>query len=115
MVAGTVNKQLAGKEDFKIQAGKISAFLKKDTSYPETIVNKAIGFLMGENTIEVLEASAAAYDAVMEANNSAAAGEGADDTPPEGGAEAISEDGVIRTVADIDANTAKLKSIRGIA
>ena len=104
------------KEIFKVQAGKISAFLKKDTVYPETIVNKAIGFLMGENTIEVLEASAAAYDAVMEANNSAAAaGEGADDTPPEGGAAAVSEDGVIRSQTDIDANVAKLKLVRGMS
>jgi ATP-dependent protease ClpP protease subunit len=108
--------EIAGQDVMQKRMKAAAVFLAPDTEYPATVKSIAIDVLNGEKTVDSLQTTAAAFDALREASNSdSAADESADigDTTGEQTPK-VTEDGVINNEEDFASEVARSKKNLGM-
>ena len=104
-----------GKESLQAAITAASIYLKPDAAYPATIKAIAVDVLEGTKTVEALQTTVSAFDALKEAQNSGAAAdetEAVGDTPAEQ-PPVLSENGEIKNELDFNSQLAHAKKLTG--
>lgn len=105
----------SGKQEMKAHIEKASVFIASDSKYPNAIKNIAIDVIKGSKSLESLETTVAAFDAMSELHSSASA---KDETEKLGDTKGeqptkTTDSGVIETEADYQAEIIRMKKALG--
>ena len=105
-----------GHESLRARMKAAAVFLSPDSKYPATVKSIAIDVLNGDKTAESLQTTAAAFDALKEAQNSDNAAEDSADLGDTAGQQLpdITKDGVIRNNDDFAAEINRTKKLYGM-
>jgi ClpP class serine protease len=106
----------AGADSVREMNRQITKYLDPETSYPAPIIQAAIGALEGTRKVEVFEGAVISYDAMVAAGKVEAAAkdtEEAGETPAQQPV-AVSQDGVVRSEADLAIAIQEMRELNGI-